>query len=167
MQGAFATELDGGSPAQGKSVERLSGGVWFPLQERIEERGRDGEHEFAVPLGVLMVGVAHVAVGPFALSVVYGTQHIHAGHLPAVDVEVHPFHKAIVAEIVVAARIVVHHHRYLAVPSAFVDEGEHVPMKLVEDCLLVLGPMDSLIAQAQSYDDISPEVVYQFVVAME
>ena len=40
-------------------------------------------------------------------------------------------------------------------------------MKLVEDCLLVLGPMDSLIAQAQSYDDISPEVVYQFVVAME
>ena len=114
-----------------------------------------------------MVGVAHVAVGPFALTVVNGTQHIHTGHLPAVDVEVHTFHKAIVAEVVVAARIVVHHYRYLAVPSAFVDEGEHVPMKLVEDSLLVLGPMDSLIAQAQSYDDISPEVACQFVVAME
>ena len=117
--------------------------------------------------GVLMIGVSHVTIGPFPFTVVYGSQHIHTGHIPAMYVEIHLLHIVIVAGCIVGPCVVVHHHGYLTVLSALTDERQHIVSELIEDVHGILSAVYTLVAQTKSNDDIASEVVQHLIIAVE
>ena len=167
MEGLFGLEVDGLAGLDGHALRAVAYGLTLSALDGIEERGHHGIHELGVSGCVLVVGVRDVSVGPLPVALVDGAEHIGGRHVPFVDEQVELLHIAVVALHIVAAGIVVHHHRNLPVGFHFIDEFQHVVAPLVEDILLIAGSVDAFVAQRETEDDVASEVANQVVVAVQ